>query len=190
MLDQSGPGHSFEVDIWAIGVILYSLLIGKPPFETKTVEETYGRIRVRVFPVFFIFSFGFLHLDQQNNYSFPQDKPISNEAKELIKKLLHPSPAMRPKIEEIFADPFFYRRHIPAHLHCSALYEVPGAEIINSPKKSPTRKRKLCVEESVRQPQFNFNILCIYPLISQKNHLKYSSLVKTQARRKVNQREI
>jgi serine/threonine protein kinase len=27
-------GYSFEADIWAIGVVLYTLLIGRPPFET------------------------------------------------------------------------------------------------------------------------------------------------------------
>jgi polo-like kinase 1 len=129
VLDQSGPGHSFEVDVWAIGVILYSLLIGKPPFETKTVEETYSRIRA-------------------NNYGFPADKPISNEAKELITKLLHPQPAMRPKIDEILSHPFFFKRHVPSHLNCSALFEVPAAEIINSPKKSPSRKRKFSLEDN------------------------------------------
>ncbi len=31
-------GHSFEVDIWAIGCILYTLLVGKPPFETQSLK--------------------------------------------------------------------------------------------------------------------------------------------------------
>ena len=31
-------GHSYEVDIWAIGCILFALLVGKPPFETQTLK--------------------------------------------------------------------------------------------------------------------------------------------------------
>ena len=35
---SSTEGHSFEVDIWAFGIIMYAMLIGKPPFETAEVK--------------------------------------------------------------------------------------------------------------------------------------------------------
>lgn len=38
-------GHSFEVDIWSIGCVMFTLLVGQPPFETKTLKDTYARIR-------------------------------------------------------------------------------------------------------------------------------------------------
>jgi serine/threonine protein kinase len=34
----SKKGHSYETDIWAIGVITYALLFGKPPFEGEQVN--------------------------------------------------------------------------------------------------------------------------------------------------------
>ena len=42
-------GHSFEVDIWAVGIVIYALLIGKPPFEADTVENTYRKIKENCF---------------------------------------------------------------------------------------------------------------------------------------------
>jgi len=37
ILDSKG-GHSYEVDLWAIGVILYTLVCGRPPFESQEVK--------------------------------------------------------------------------------------------------------------------------------------------------------
>jgi polo-like kinase 1 len=41
---EGKSGHSYEVDMWSFGVIVYTLIIGKPPFETNDVKTTYKRI--------------------------------------------------------------------------------------------------------------------------------------------------
>lgn len=37
--------HNEKVDVWAVGVMAYELLVGKPPFEDAAgYAETYNRI--------------------------------------------------------------------------------------------------------------------------------------------------
>jgi polo-like kinase 1 len=45
----SKEGYSYEVDIWSLGVIIYTLIIGKPPFETQDVKTTYKRIKMNAY---------------------------------------------------------------------------------------------------------------------------------------------
>uniref|UniRef100_H0ZDQ2 non-specific serine/threonine protein kinase n=1 Tax=Taeniopygia guttata TaxID=59729 RepID=H0ZDQ2_TAEGU len=39
-----GRTHDEKVDIWSLGVLCYEFLVGKPPFETETYQETYRAI--------------------------------------------------------------------------------------------------------------------------------------------------
>ncbi|KAL0478574.1 polo-like protein kinase PLK1 [Acrasis kona] len=81
-------GHSYEVDVWSIGVIFYTLLIGTPPFETSSVKETYKNIR-------------------DNRYEFPKESRVSETAKDLIKRILVSDPTKRPTVPEILQHKFF-----------------------------------------------------------------------------------
>lgn len=69
---EGKTGHSFEVDVWSTGVIIYTLLVGKPPFESKDVKSTYKRILA-------------------NQYQFPDHAPVSADAKSLIRRMLQVS---------------------------------------------------------------------------------------------------
>ena len=132
-------GHSIEVDIWSIGIILYILLIGKPPFETNSAKETYKRIRLK-------------------NYSFPQGEKISEPAKELIQNILVLEPHKRPSLEEILKSDFMTMGNsIPKSLPQSTLACPPPINfmkqyipnighdgiIINFVSKKPKKKIKL-----------------------------------------------
>ena len=105
-------GHSFEVDIWCIGIILYILLIGKPPFETNNALETYKRIKSK-------------------NFSFPQGERISIPAKELIESILVTEPYKRPSLQEILESDFMTMgTSIPKSLPQSTLACPPPINFI------------------------------------------------------------
>ena len=109
---EGKQGHSYEVDIWSLGVIIYTLIIGKPPFETNDVKTTYKKIRM-------------------NNYSFPDTVPISEQAKDLITKILSNDPLKRPSIDEILNHNWINNEgSVPRLLPPSTLACPPSSQYI------------------------------------------------------------
>ncbi|XP_064602321.1 serine/threonine-protein kinase PLK1-like [Liolophura sinensis] len=97
-------GHSFEVDAWSLGCILFTLLVGKPPFETTCLKDTYMRIK-------------------KNEYHIPPR--ISLPARNLITKLLRADPTARPSMDSVMEDEFFTAGYLPSRLPTSCLTMAP-----------------------------------------------------------------
>lgn len=109
---EGKQGHSYEVDIWSLGVIIYTLIIGKPPFETSDVKTTYRRIRM-------------------NAYNFPENVPISDQARDLITKILNNDPSKRPSVDDVLIHEWIkHSGTIPRLLPASTLACPPSSTYI------------------------------------------------------------
>uniref|UniRef100_H2Y8V5 Serine/threonine-protein kinase PLK n=1 Tax=Ciona savignyi TaxID=51511 RepID=H2Y8V5_CIOSA len=79
-------GHGPEADVWALGCLLYTLLVGKPPFETACLRETYRCIL-------------------KNSFRIPTT--VSAEAADLLRWMLRHKPKTRPTLSEVSSHAFF-----------------------------------------------------------------------------------
>ena len=81
----------FQVDVWAVGVILYILLCGYPPFSSRTnnQEELFDQILSGLF-----------------EFNSPDWDEISYPAKELISWSLVVDPLQRYSAKEILQHPW------------------------------------------------------------------------------------
>ncbi|BDD60147.1 hypothetical protein MAP00_005306 [Monascus purpureus] len=103
VVDRSKRGHTQKVDIWSVGVICFAMLSGYPPFQSKTQEEIYEKVR---------------NLD----YVWPKNPErgnyIPDEAKALVASCLNLAEDERPDPDDFVEHPFFkmYDGCIPRQL--------------------------------------------------------------------------
>ena len=96
--------YSFEVDIWAIGIIMYILLIGQFPFNDEYEIKT-------------------------KNLNFPNDIKKSKSAKNLIEQILVKEPKKRPTLSQILYHDFFHISKFPEFLDISTLETAPDSSL-------------------------------------------------------------
>ncbi|XP_034490111.1 phosphorylase b kinase gamma catalytic chain, skeletal muscle/heart isoform isoform X1 [Drosophila innubila] len=147
---EGSPGYSQEVDIWACGVIMFTLLVGCPPFWHRKQMVMLRNI-------------------MEGKYSFtsPEWADISEDPKDLIRKCLVVDPAQRITVKEVLRHPFFNQmvlmgdltmtRHSPAirpHLNIAGQYLIYGDANSNSTASSSQNQN-----QNQTPPQFCYSQL-------------------------------
>lgn len=130
-------GHGFAADVWAMGCIMYAMLVGYPPFETSTLSETYQRI-------------------MRNAYILPS--AISESARSLITAMLHPDPESRPTVAQVLQHEFFSQEapetvladHSPVK---TATARLSPTEVCSADLAQETEKVTALVSKLQVQPQ-------------------------------------
>ncbi|PRP84081.1 hypothetical protein PROFUN_04072 [Planoprotostelium fungivorum] len=85
-------GYTELCDWWSVGVIMFEMLVGYPPFCSDTPPETYRKI-----------------INYKHTLRFPEDVHLSDEAKDLIYRLCSDQSTRigAHGIEELKGHPFF-----------------------------------------------------------------------------------
>ncbi|KAG9488220.1 serine/threonine-protein kinase PLK2 [Eleutherodactylus coqui] len=111
-------GHGCESDVWALGCVMYTMLLGRPPFETTNLKETYRCIR-------------------EARYTLPSS--LMSSAKHLIASMLSRNPEDRPSLDEIMQHDFITQGFTPERLPSSCCHTAPDFHL-SSPAKSFFKK--------------------------------------------------
>ncbi|XP_037091954.1 phosphorylase b kinase gamma catalytic chain, skeletal muscle/heart isoform-like isoform X2 [Pollicipes pollicipes] len=89
---ETAPGYRFEVDTWACGVVMYTLLVGCPPFWHRKQMVMLRNI-----------------MEGKYTFGSPEWDDVTDAPKDLIGRLLTVDPARRITVREALAHPFFHR---------------------------------------------------------------------------------
>ena len=88
---SQGGGHDNKVDTWAIGIICYAMLIGTPPFASKTQAEIYQKLKQ--------LQYDWKEADSQNF--------IPMQVKQLVSSCLNLDGSKRPEMDDLVDHDFF-----------------------------------------------------------------------------------
>ncbi|EXJ88459.1 PLK protein kinase [Capronia coronata CBS 617.96] len=109
ILSKSGTrGHDNKVDTWAVGVICYAMLMGAPPFQSKTQQEIYSKLRTLEYE---------WKIDSKNY--------IPQQAKDFVASCLNLNSAERPEMDDLVEHEFFTMGAIADELDTSTLKMTP-----------------------------------------------------------------
>lgn len=117
----SRKGHGYEIDVWAVGIVMYTLFYGITPFHSKLgLGEVYNNIK-------------------NLKINFPGNAYATEEFKDAIRFILNPSPTKRPTVTSLRRHPFFLG-FVPDFLPVDSLTTIPD---LQTNLKYPSKRNRL-----------------------------------------------
>ena len=110
--------YNEKCDLWSCGVIMYILLSGKPPFDGDDDKEILEKIKIGQYDL--------------NEYPFPS---LSDESKDLIKKLLEYDPNKRISASEALQHPWFQNTEFQKKNEVNIIAPSLAKQMIQNMKK-------------------------------------------------------
>merc|ERR1712166_187595 len=80
--------YGLAVDWWAVGILLYEMLVGRPPFDARAGGDVFAKI-------------------VSETHQWPASVPVVTEVQDLTNSLLSKNPEQRPQAAQIKNHPFF-----------------------------------------------------------------------------------
>lgn len=75
-----GIGHSYEVDVWSLGILICELATGQTPFQAESTKAVYERIRM-CHPIY--------------------NRKVTNVVRDLLDKIFVTDPSMRISLDDM-----------------------------------------------------------------------------------------
>jgi serine/threonine-protein kinase SRK2 len=101
ILTTRGKTYDGKVaDIWSAGVMLYVMLVGAYPFERPEDKADAQKLQKMIQRI--------LHVD----YAVPQHVKLSEECRDLLRRVLVADPTKRISLDEVYSHPW-YAKNLP-----------------------------------------------------------------------------